>query len=93
LRGNGANLVRRKGFGLVEEFFVSRSSAVERIMLAKRALLREMETARAGAYALSQGPSLLDKLEQLLFDVRAGRVSDFMMPSLSSKVRVLVTGD
>jgi hypothetical protein len=77
----------------VEEFFVSRASAVERVMLARRALMREMESASAGAYALSQGPSLLDKLEQLLFDVRAGRVSDFVMPSLASKVRILVMSD
>ena len=77
----------------MEEFFVSRGSAVERIVLARRALMREIEGSSAGAYALSQGPSLLDKLEQLLFDVRAGRISDFIMPSLSSKVRILVTAD
>ncbi|MEP9325159.1 hypothetical protein PPMP20_18785 [Paraburkholderia phymatum] len=74
----------------MEEFFVSRASAVERVILARRALIREMEDASAGAFALSQGPSLLDRLEQLLFDVRAGRVSDFIMPSLSSNVRILV---
>ncbi|CAD6506953.1 hypothetical protein ACFQ3P_00135 [Paraburkholderia sabiae] len=77
----------------MEEYFVSRASAVERVIFARRALMREMEGASAGAYALSQGPSLLDKLEQLLFDVRAGRVSDFVMPSLNSKVRILVTSD
>jgi len=77
----------------VEEFFVSRASAVERIMRARRSLMKEMEGASAGAYALSQGPSLLDKLEQLLFDVRAGRISDFLMPSLNSKVRILVMAD
>ncbi|WP_109481181.1 hypothetical protein [Paraburkholderia sp. C35] len=77
----------------MEAFFVSRASAVERIMLARRALMKEIEGADAGAYALSQGPSLLDKLEQLLFDVRAGRISDFVMPSLSSKVRILVTAN
>jgi hypothetical protein len=76
----------------VEVFFVSRSSAVERIMLARRVLLKEIEGA-AGAFALGQGPSLLDKLEQLLFDVRAGRVTDFVMPSLNSKVRILVMHD
>jgi len=74
----------------VEEFFVSRASAVERIVLARRALMKEIEGASAGAFALSQGPSLLERLEQLMFDVRAGRVSDFVMPSLTSKVRILV---
>ncbi|MBN3758866.1 hypothetical protein G3N95_38565 [Paraburkholderia sp. Tr-20389] len=77
----------------MEEFFVSRASAVERVILARRSLMREMDGASAGAFALSQGPSLLDKLEQLLFDVRAGRVSDFIMPSLNSKVRILVMTD
>jgi hypothetical protein len=77
----------------VEEFFVSRASAVERIVLARRALMREIEGASAGAFALSQGPSLLDRLEQLMFDVRAGRISDFVLPSLTSKVRILVMAD
>lgn len=62
-----------KDWAQVEAFFVSRASAVERIVLARRALVREMEGGGAGAFTLSQGPSLLDKLEQLLFDVRAGR--------------------
>ena len=79
-----------KDSAYVEEFFVSRASAVERIVLARRALMKEIEGASAGAFALSQGPSLLDRLEQLMFDVRAGRVSDFVMPSLTSKVRILV---
>lgn len=82
-----------KDLAYVEEYFVSRASAVERVILARRTLMREMEVASAGAYALSQGPSLLDKLEQLLFDVRAGRISDFVMPSLKSKVRILVMSD
>ncbi|MEM5368532.1 hypothetical protein V4C53_21175 [Paraburkholderia azotifigens] len=82
-----------KDLAYVEEYFVSRASAVERVILARRTLMREMELASAGAYALSQGPSLLDKLEQLLFDVRAGRISDFVMPSLKSKVRILVMSD
>ncbi|AUT65988.1 hypothetical protein [Paraburkholderia terrae] len=77
----------------MEEFFVSRASAVERIVLARRALMKEIEGAGAGAFALSQGPSLLDRLEQLMFDVRAGRISDFVMPSLTSKVRILVMAD
>ncbi|BDC43337.1 MULTISPECIES: hypothetical protein [Paraburkholderia] len=77
----------------MEEFFVSRASAVERIVLARRALMKEIEGASAGAFALSQGPSLLDRLEQLMFDVRAGRISDFVMPSLTSKVRILVMAD
>ncbi|MGT2476873.1 hypothetical protein BZM27_19380 [Paraburkholderia steynii] len=77
----------------MEEFFVSRASAVERIVLARRALKKEMEGTSAGAFALSQGPSLLDRLEQLMFDVRAGRISDFVMPSLTSKVRILVMAD
>ncbi|BFG77904.1 hypothetical protein PTKU46_59370 [Paraburkholderia terrae] len=82
-----------KDSAYVEEFFVSRASAVERIVLARRALMREIEGASAGAFALSQGPSLLDRLEQLMFDVRAGRISDFVMPSLTSKVRILVMTD
>lgn len=77
----------------MEEFFVSRASAVERIVLARRALMKEIDGASAGAFALSQGPSLLDRLEQLMFDVRAGRISDFVMPSLTSKVRILVMAD
>ncbi|WP_035995963.1 hypothetical protein [Paraburkholderia caribensis] len=77
----------------MEEFFVSRASAVERIVLARRALMKEIDGASAGAFALSQGPSLLERLEQLMFDVRAGRVSDFVMPSLTSKVRILVMAD
>ncbi|BCG02790.1 hypothetical protein PPGU19_073580 (plasmid) [Paraburkholderia sp. PGU19] len=77
----------------MEEFFVSRASAVERIVLARRALMKEIEGASAGAFALSQGPSLLDRLERLMFDVRAGRISDFVMPSLTSKVRILVMAD
>jgi hypothetical protein len=82
-----------KDSAYVEEFFVSRASAVERIVLARRALMKEIEGTSAGAFALSQGPSLLDRLEQLMFDVRAGRISDFVMPSLTSKVRILVMAD
>jgi hypothetical protein len=83
----------KKDSAYVEAFFVSRASAVERVVLARRALMKELDAASAGAFALSQGPSLLDRLEQLLLDVRAGRVSDFVMPSLTSKVRIVVMSD
>ena len=42
-----------KDSAYVEEFFVSRASAVERIVLARRALMKEIEGASAGAFARS----------------------------------------
>jgi hypothetical protein len=35
----------------------------------------------------------LGRLERLLFDVRAGRTSDFTMPTANGEVRIFVTAD
>ena len=70
-----------KDSAYVEEFFVSRASAVERIVLARRALMKEIEGASAGAFALSQGPSLLDRLEPFPFGsakMNAGWLSPYV---------------
>ena len=75
----------------MEEFFVSRSSAVARIVAARRALLKE-EDEGAGLNA-GERQSRLELLERLLFDVRAGRRTDFVMPTPSGQIRLLVTAD
>jgi hypothetical protein len=72
----------------MEEVFTSRSSAVARIASARAALLKDSDAA-----ALSGGDKAarLERLERLLFDVRAGRTNDFTMPTANGEVRILVS--
>jgi hypothetical protein len=75
----------------MEEVFVSKSSAIARIVKARQALLKDaVETT-----ALTSGEKAkrLELLERLLFDVRAGRTRDFTMPTSNGEVRVFVTDD
>ena len=74
----------------MEEVFTSRSSAVARIMSARAGLLKDSDAA-----ALSGGDKAarLERLERLLFDVRAGRINDFTMPTANGEVRIFVSPD
>lgn len=74
----------------MEEVFTSRSSAVARIMSARAALLKDSDT---GALSGGDKAARLERLERLLFDVRAGRTNDFTMPTANGEVRVFVSPD
>lgn len=82
---------RQKDVSGMEEVFVSRTSAVARILTAREALLREPDH----AHGLTSGDkaSRVEQLEQLLFDVRAGRTFDFILPTPQGDIRVFVTQD
>ncbi|MPW20932.1 hypothetical protein GCT13_29695 [Paraburkholderia sp. CNPSo 3157] len=73
----------------MEEVFVSRSSAVARILTARQALLRD------DAHELTAGEKAaqVERLDRLLFDVRAGRTCDFIMPTSNGEIRIFVTPD
>jgi hypothetical protein len=75
----------------MEEVFTSKSGAVARIVTARQALLKEPD----GFVAMSshQKAARLERLERLLFDVRAGRTQDFTMPTANGEVRIFVTPD
>ncbi|MBN3756738.1 hypothetical protein G3N95_27630 [Paraburkholderia sp. Tr-20389] len=75
----------------MEEVFTSQSCAVARIMSARQAVLQQSdEVAR-----LSSGDKAarIERLDRLLFDVRAGRTYDFTMPTAHGEVRIFVTPD
>ena len=76
----------------MEEVFTSQSSAVARIMAARQALLKDADGA-AAAISSSEKAARLERLERLLFDVRAGRTFDFTMPTANGEVRVWVSPD
>ncbi|WP_087734812.1 hypothetical protein [Paraburkholderia piptadeniae] len=75
----------------MEEVFVSRSSAVARILTARQALLKDSDD----AHGLTAGEkeAQLERLDRLLFDVRAGRTQDFIMPTPNGEIRIFVTPD
>lgn len=75
----------------MEEVFVTRASAVARIVTARRALQKDSEN--ADAMSAHDRASRLERLDRLLFDVRAGRLCDFRMPSDGGETRVFVTGE
>jgi hypothetical protein len=72
----------------MEEVFVTRASAIARIVAARKALQKDSES---GSGAGTQDRAL--RLERLLVDVRSGRLADFRMPSERGEMRVFVTGD
>lgn len=76
----------------MDEFFVSQSSAVSRIVSARQALLKD---ASGGPSPDRSGDNeiRLAELERLLLDVRAGRIPDFWMPAATGRVRLFVTMD
>jgi hypothetical protein len=75
----------------MEEVFTSQSRAVARIMTARQALLQDKD----GMTAISsdEKAARLERLDRLLFDVRAGRTFDFTMPTASGEVRIWVSPD
>ncbi|MBP0595015.1 hypothetical protein J8I87_36215 [Paraburkholderia sp. LEh10] len=75
----------------MEEVFVSRSSAVARIMTARQALLKD--SAEVADMTDGEKAARLELLDRLLFDVRAGRTCDFTMPTPNGDVRIFVSED
>ncbi|MEI5998398.1 hypothetical protein H3V53_14650 [Paraburkholderia bengalensis] len=75
----------------MEEVFVSKSSAIARIVMARKALLKDPN--ETTALTSDETAKRLERLERLLFDVRAGRTRDFTMPTSDGEVRVFVTED
>ncbi|MBT2794971.1 hypothetical protein [Paraburkholderia strydomiana] len=76
----------------MEEFVVSQASAVSRIVAARQALLKDASNGRSLDRA-GDREARLGEPERLLFDVRAGRISDFSMPTAMGQVRLFVTLD
>ena len=74
----------------MEEVFTSQSSAVARIMSARQALLQNPDDAIMSS---DEKAARLERLERLLFDVRAGRTSEFTMPTANGEVRIWVSQD
>ncbi|ALP65780.1 MULTISPECIES: hypothetical protein [Paraburkholderia] len=74
----------------MEEVFTSKSSAVARIISARAALLKDSDNALVSG---DEKAARLERLERLLFDVRAGRTNDFTMPTANGDVRVFVSPD
>ena len=72
----------------MEEVFTSQSSAVARIMSARQALLQNPDDAIMSS---DEKAARLERLERLLFDVRAGRTSEFTMPTANGEVRIWVS--
>jgi hypothetical protein len=75
----------------MEEVFVSKSSAVARIVAARQALLKD--SADTEVLTESEKATRLERLERLLFDMRAGRTCDFIMPTPNGDIRIFVTPD
>jgi hypothetical protein len=75
----------------MDEVFTSKSSAVARIMAARQALLKESDD--DSRMSGGDKAARVERLERLLFDVRAGRIHDFTMPTANGEVRIFVTPD
>jgi hypothetical protein len=75
----------------MEEYFVTRSSAVAWVISERQALIRQEEG--ASDHDGVDRHARIDELSQLLFDVRAGRTLDFLLPTSSGTIRVFVTPD
>ena len=75
----------------MEEVFTSRSGAVARIVTARKALLQDSDDLTG--ISSDQKAARIERLERLLFDVRAGRTHDFTMPTDNGEVRIFVTPD
>ena len=74
----------------MEEHFVTRSSAVQRIVAARETLIEQEKKGESLAAAFER-QTRIDELAQLLFDVRAGRTSEFLLPSATGQVRIFVS--
>jgi hypothetical protein len=57
---------------------------------ARAALLKDPD---AAAVSGGEKAARLERLERLLFDVRAGRTNDFTMPTANGEVRIFVSPD
>jgi hypothetical protein len=75
----------------MEEVFVSRMSAVARILTARQALLKDSD--RAHGLSAGEKAAQVERLDRLLFDVRAGRMCELVMPAPNGEIRVFVTPD
>ncbi len=75
----------------MEEYFVTRSSAVAWVVAERQGLVARADEP---AHDAADSPhTRLEELTQLLFDVRAGRVASFLLPTARGTVRIHVTAD
>jgi hypothetical protein len=74
----------------MEEFFVTKSSAIQRIAAMRQGLIKKEEKGESPG-AAAERQSRIDELAQLLVDVRAGRVVDFLLPAATGTVRIFVS--
>jgi hypothetical protein len=75
----------------MEEVFTSKSGAVARLMTARKALMQESDD--VARMSSGEKTARIERLERLLFEVRAGRIYDFTMPTANGEVRLFVTED
>jgi hypothetical protein len=73
----------------MKEFFVSRSSAVARIVATRQDWLND--PGKESRLDDDAQRLALGQLDQLLFDVRARRIDDFVLPSTGGEVRMFIT--
>ncbi|WP_206999442.1 hypothetical protein [Trinickia mobilis] len=76
----------------MEEYFVTRSSAIAWVVSEHQALI-EQEGNRVPDQNGVGRRARIEELAQLLFDVRAGRTLEFLLPTSRGRVRVFVTPD
>jgi len=76
----------------MEEYFVSQSSAVAWVVSERQALIRREDDGAPAEDSFDRS-ARIEELTRLLFDVRAGRTEDFLLPTSRGKVRVFVTPD
>jgi hypothetical protein len=75
----------------MERYFITRSSAVERIVAERRTLIKDQEQGATARGAVDRA-ARIEELSKLLHDVRAGRSTDVLMPTAGGgRVHLLVT--
>ncbi|MFP3637794.1 hypothetical protein [Paraburkholderia sp. SIMBA_054] len=75
----------------MEQYFVSRRSAVRRIVAERQALIKDQEQ-RSFTVSRDNIDARLAELSRLLVDVRAARLVDIQVPTAGGgRVRLLVT--
>ena len=76
----------------MEEYFVTRSSAIAWVVSEHQALIKQ-EDDRAPIQDSVDRRARIEEVARLLFDVRAGRTLEFLLPTARGTVRVFVTPD
>lgn len=76
----------------MEQLFVRTTSAIQRIMAAKHALLQEKDGGEQTMSA-SDRQARLDELINILFNVRHDKITEFVLRVGSGRIRIFITPD